>query len=661
LSTSLRRLFLLLLLFPVSALAQSVAILSPSEGDLIQHSGGFGSIAVSVTATGVPPGGGVELVLDSGTSAQRSARILAPPYNWVFDHVPLGEHALDAYVIDAAGKRLPAHDRKQRIGMGDILVAVGDSITAGEVDDITSDDWSADGRDGPSQEGFGGYEPILNNMLTSLAGYPHSVPNEGLAGETSAGAKSRIAGIIARHPTAGTWLVAYGTNDAPTLMTAGTFQGNLQNIIGQIQSAIPGAVVFLPRVLYNDEARKGNYLIAQYDGVMDELSRTMPNVLRGADLDTLFHANHQRYDHKLAKPGTWLATTTTHHPNGIGFQKYAMLWKTALVDRAILVTDGAFGTLGDLGTDKASVAGVNAIGLSGSNLLEICDASQVGAPPQGTSFVGDWRVLLSLTGASGFGGGSADVTLVVETEGSLPPQVSWKKVYLAQNGGILATAKQQDSGDSSILYCTARVYGPGRIAPVLVLSMPAPTTALSVSPSKADGLNGWYLKAPRITMLATDVFGGPADRIVYRWDGGGESTYRSPIYAPSGKHSLIYYSVDSGDNAESWKSRILKVDATPPTKPIVTVSARTVKKGSAVTVSWSGRDSESGIDKFRYAIGTGTGRSNVRNWTPIGVQTSLTWKPTGAAGSVYYFSVDARNRAGFGGEVGISPSITVVP
>ena len=194
-----RVIFLAVLLVVVSragAVAQSVGIVSPATGDLIQHSGGFANVTVVVSATGVPTGGGVEIVLDMGTSAQKSVTILAPPYPAAFSHVPVGEHTLDAFVLSAAKVRLAAHDRHDRVGVGDILVAVGDSITAGEVDDIKSDDWSADGRNGPVN-GYGGFEPILNNRLTGVTGYPNSVPNEGLPGETAAGAKTRVAEIIA--------------------------------------------------------------------------------------------------------------------------------------------------------------------------------------------------------------------------------------------------------------------------------------------------------------------------------------------------------------------------------------------------------------------------------------------------------------------------------
>lgn len=646
-------------LFPAGSLAQSVAITAPDSGVLIQHSGGVADIPVSAFASGLPAGGGVEIVLDLGTSSQRSAKDFSAPYEYVFTSAKLGEHTLDAFAVNSQGKRITGHDLKERVGVGDILVAVGDSITVGEVDDIMSDNWSADGRNGP-REGFGGYEPILNDLLTESGGYPHSVANEGLAGETSAGAKTRIAEIIACNPTAKTWLIAYGTNDAPILTSASTFKSNLQSTIGQIQDAIPGAAVLLPRVFYNDETRTGNYLIPSYNLAMDELARGMTGVYRGADLDTLFRANHKRYDHRASQQGTWLGPGRTHHPNGIGVQKMAMLWKMALDECAILVTDGASDTLGDLGIDKVRASGVTGIGLNGGNLLELCDQTRHGDPPPGTSFVGDWRVRLLLSSANDFAGRHLNLTLAVKDDGIPAPGVPWSKVWLSRDDEILWTTQEVDANDSSVRYLTASVYGPGQVAPVLVPNMAPPKTTCSASPSRPNGRNDWYVSTPRITLVSVNAFGRPAEKILWRWDSGAETAYSSPLSPPAGRHCLRYHGAERGDNVEPVKISVFKVDSTAPKKPVVSVSTRSVKKGASVTVSWSSRDSESGVDMYKYAIGTAAGRSNVRGWTSVGTQTAVTWKVTGSVGATYYFSVKSRNRAGLYSETGVSLSVKVV-
>ncbi|MCX6376725.1 MAG: hypothetical protein NTU88_11955, partial [Armatimonadetes bacterium] len=374
----------------------------------------------------------------------------------------------------------------------------------------------------------------------------------------------------------------------------------------------------------------------------------------------LFRANHKRYDHRASQQGTWLGTGRTHHPNGIGVQKMAMLWKMALEDCAILVTDGAFDTLGDLGIDKVRAAGVTGIGMNGGNLLELCDQSKHGDPPPGTPFVGDWRMRLLLSSADDFSGGHLDVTLAVKDDGLLPAGVPWGKVWLSRDDEILWTTQEVDAQDSSVHYLTAAVDGLGQIAPVLVPNMAPPKTTCFASPARPNGKNDWYISTPRVTLVSVNAFGRPAETILWQWDSGAETAYKSPLSAPLGRHCLRYHGVERGDTVEPAKTSVFKVDSTPPTKPVVNVSTRSVKKGGSVTVNWSGRDPESGIDVYQYAVGTAPGRSNVRNWTSVGTRTALVWKATGPAGTVYYFSVKARNRAGLYSETAVSLSVKVV-
>jgi lysophospholipase L1-like esterase len=103
-------------------------------------------------------------------------------------------------------------------------VAVGDSITAGSHDDISSD-------------GIG-YEPILGNLLTA------AVANEGVSGTSSADGVASISSVMSKYPSANYYLVMYGSNDAyhpavPSGMGllpgapgyANSYKDNLQKII----------------------------------------------------------------------------------------------------------------------------------------------------------------------------------------------------------------------------------------------------------------------------------------------------------------------------------------------------------------------------------------------------------------------------------------------
>ncbi|HEY3297923.1 MAG TPA: SGNH/GDSL hydrolase family protein, partial [Armatimonadota bacterium] len=242
----------------VSASAQaSISIISPDNRAIFQQVNGSADIAVSVTATGVPSGGSVLLILDADTAEQSSLKLTSTPYTCTFPAVSLGEHTLDAYVVDSVGVRTPAHDSRSRIGVGEIIVCMGDSITEGEVDDISSDNWSADGRNGPyidaySGAQYGGFEPILNDMLTQTRGYPHSVVNVGHYGDQATDGIAKVGGFIAQYPTAKTWLIAYGANDASHGVSASHYKSNVQQIIKTIQTAIPGAEIYLPHMFYKE-------------------------------------------------------------------------------------------------------------------------------------------------------------------------------------------------------------------------------------------------------------------------------------------------------------------------------------------------------------------------------------------------------------------------
>jgi hypothetical protein len=62
------------------------------------------------------------------------------------------------------------------------LISMGNSITEGLGDDIAADDVSQDGKNSG-----GGFQPILNDLLTAYeGGFPHDIVNEGVGGDTSA-------------------------------------------------------------------------------------------------------------------------------------------------------------------------------------------------------------------------------------------------------------------------------------------------------------------------------------------------------------------------------------------------------------------------------------------------------------------------------------------
>jgi lysophospholipase L1-like esterase len=207
---------------------------------------------------------------------------------------------------------------------GEYYVAVGDSITFGDGDDIPGDDTSLDGRNTG-----GGYEPILNNLLTAAKGYPHTVVNVSVDGATSADGAVQISTTLSNHPSAKYYLVLYGTNDAlfPAVPSglglkpgdvgySGSYKDNMQTMISAILAA--GKTPYLAKVPYTLDSMTDILRIQDYNRVVDELIFDNLIMVIPPDLYTYFQSNPS----KLSSDGI--------HPNGAGYQSMANLWFTAL-------------------------------------------------------------------------------------------------------------------------------------------------------------------------------------------------------------------------------------------------------------------------------------------------------------------------------------------
>jgi lysophospholipase L1-like esterase len=209
---------------------------------------------------------------------------------------------------------------------GDYYVAVGDSITGGTGDDIPSDDTSSDGRNTG-----GGFEPILNDLLTLNKGYPHTVVNEGVGGDTSADGASWISTTLLNHPSAKYYLVMYGTNDADinTPVSRESYKNNMQTILSAILAA--GKIPYLAKVPYTTDPLTSTTIIQEYNVVIDELA--------SENGITTFTAPNDFYTYFKNNPGE---LPDGIHPNGAGYQSMAALWLTALTApwRMTAMTDG---------------------------------------------------------------------------------------------------------------------------------------------------------------------------------------------------------------------------------------------------------------------------------------------------------------------------------
>jgi lysophospholipase L1-like esterase len=272
-------------------------------------------------------GWGVRFVLDGGFlnfGAQFDTYTL--PFEGIFTNLSRSEHVVDAFIIDNTGNQVSGiytHDQVTQVGIGDYYVSMGDSITQGFGDNVLSDNTSLDGRNTG-----GGYEPILNNLLTNAKSYPHTVVNEGIGGTRSIDGVSLIPLLLSRHTDAQYFLIGYGTNDAGTPVSSGlglhpgdsgypgTFKDNMQRIITSIKNS--GKLPYLAKVPYSLAPYTArNSLYQTYNQVIDELVSENSITVIPPDFYSWFQ-NHQNefYD--------------SLHPNGNGYQSMGNLWFNTL-------------------------------------------------------------------------------------------------------------------------------------------------------------------------------------------------------------------------------------------------------------------------------------------------------------------------------------------
>jgi lysophospholipase L1-like esterase len=304
------------------------------------------SLKSTVITSDINTASGVKFTLRSGNNLTIIAvhTDMVKPFEHIFSNLQKGEYQVDVILVDSNGNEIQGQltsDIAVSVGLGDYYVAVGDSITYGEGDDISTDDISHDLRNNG-----GGYSPILNNQLTSVRGYPHTVVNEGLPGETSAGGLTRIQSVIDSHSESKYFLILYGTNDSHgTLLTpsgldangnllapsdpsyAGTFLDNMQQIINRVKSAqkIP-VLAKVPITLgpcssctpFTDpDTAARNLLIQKYNIVINALIANNNILISAPDFYGYFRLHQGEFSDNL-------------HPNGLGYQSMSNLWFNSL-------------------------------------------------------------------------------------------------------------------------------------------------------------------------------------------------------------------------------------------------------------------------------------------------------------------------------------------
>jgi lysophospholipase L1-like esterase len=305
----------------------------------------------------------VDVVLDQGRPGQKSQRLHGPTLTGTFRGLDFGEHTLDARLYvpeegvpeEVALKQPPlAQSHLESIARGDVVAALGDSVTeglqggpypAGELLQLKSfPDWtvaraalqpidptlvSADGRNFP-QPGATlhpasrpGFEVALGRMLADVRHHPVLVLNQGVGGigadryvgVSTGDAFART--LASTHPNG--WIVNLGANDIRYQRSAQDYGTSLRVLAENLErggAAVGDIHVACPS--YRDGATVS--LEQTYLPVVDDVRRSM-HLGPGPDF---FHPYRDR-------PGLrddWV------HPSAEGYAAMAQMWAEALGGRA---------------------------------------------------------------------------------------------------------------------------------------------------------------------------------------------------------------------------------------------------------------------------------------------------------------------------------------
>jgi len=283
----------------------------------------------------------VQLLHAGTTVATQPASPAAPAVR--FPHLAPGEYELDIRVVDAAGVEI-YRIRHDRVGIGTVLAALGDSITEGyhghgfwrddlnlRAEHFPPAAVSRDGRNFPQYTPttaghrpevncFQSWMTTLNNLLTDAWKQPLFIANEGLGGHsaaaylrvmrTDAGWQKRMKQL---QPTV--WLIHLGVNDERAKITSEAFAADMDAIVALLldeYKAEPGRI-FVAKPCY-DYAEGAAPILAGYCTEIDK--RVAKRGLRhGADFYKAYATDKER----------WYSADPVH-PNIDGMEYMAQLW-----------------------------------------------------------------------------------------------------------------------------------------------------------------------------------------------------------------------------------------------------------------------------------------------------------------------------------------------
>jgi len=178
---------------------------------------------------------------------------------------------------------------------------------------------------------------------------------------------------------------------------------------------------------------------------------------------------------------------------------------------------------------------------------------------------------------------TVNVRTVTITVSASTPANSAITVAISENAGIVNPAAAASSYRLNV-NTTKETYSVASATYTIYIT---PATQLTVTPANPDGLNGYYITQPTVTLSASSI-ADPNPFIYYYFDNNSPAVYSGQTIAvPEGFHMLFYYAVDHQGRQEGIKSRQFMVDTAPPQLVITSPVDNATLNSKDVVVSGS--------------------------------------------------------------------------
>lgn len=137
---------------------------------------------------------------------------------------------------------------------------------------------------------------------------------------------------------------------------------------------------------------------------------------------------------------------------------------------------------------------------------------------------------------------------------------------------------------------------------VYTLDRAAPDTFASLTPASPDGMNGWFVTPPTIT-LSTNAASGATIR--YRVGDGAWTPYAGPfVVQPEGDQTVSFRTTSRSGVEGPLRSLRVKVDSSAPANPSLVDEDALTDSSSELNVTVANPDPQSGVWRMTYRVGT---------------------------------------------------------